>query len=761
MIEEGSFDMKTLDETLNKVGATDVLEFEQFAEVLEILQDVLDGLDSNKDMDEADDIDGESYLEDDITEQILAQRKAEKDNQSGQLITGEQNEDLDDLNQDEEETVSKLALEIFDELKGSSVSLSVEKFTAWSDVKEMLDAGVFTEGDLDESLRAVGATNGELSSDQFLSLVKRLDDIAILSGSEDVDSSNEWNVKGDSEVLPNNKGFARKENAESMIAQNNGKNDNHPLDLSEKELEDSLLELYNDLKGSNQKLPVKSLLEWEDLLEMKQLDLIDDEVIHTILKKAAVANSEYLSLKEFVSVITELDNTVDTVSDNEDLSMHDIDEVAQRENLKEEDNLDEDTLKEIYEDLGETVTVESIRAWEDLVELREEGIIDEDTIEALLATAGITPSSSVTFEDFSEFVRLLEGTIDAVSENDSTLDTKDEKNGSGSINEDNDYFLDEEDVSGLTDEEFDEMAQEIFDALRGKAKKVSIKKFLAWDDLNDMINDGLVSKNEIELFAAQIGASDYLTFEQFKQVFNKIDEITSDIKVDDADGSEESVDDFSSTSNSLEISEIYDELKSGSRLTIQEFMDWEDVTDIVKLGILKKDTLLEMLSEVGAETDLSLEQFTQLFQLIEDSMSLANEGIGDLMTGESEEIVGDEQGTNREETEVEDEEEELSEEELEQMAMEIFNSLKGKKKDVVTAKKLMKWEGISDAISDGLVTRSAVQKILAKFDVANTSEFTFDQFKSIMDEIEEIIDSKYDSESLPELTTGKGFGSSV
>ena len=34
MIEDGSFDMKVLDDTLSKVGVTDVLEFDQFEEVL-------------------------------------------------------------------------------------------------------------------------------------------------------------------------------------------------------------------------------------------------------------------------------------------------------------------------------------------------------------------------------------------------------------------------------------------------------------------------------------------------------------------------------------------------------------------------------------------------------------------------------------------------------------------------------------------------------------------------------------------------------
>ena len=752
MIEEGSFEMKTLDNALNKVGATDILEFDQFAEVLEILQDSLDGLDSNDDMDD-DDMDddgmeGDEYLEDDITEQIIAQRKV--DNRSGKIITAEKNEDFDDLNQ-EEGNFTKIASEMYDELKGSSMSLSVAKFKAWSDVKEMLDAGVFTEEDLDAGLRAVGTTNEVLNYDQFLSLVQRLDDIAILSDNEDTDGLDEWNVKDAVEVLPNSKGFAR--NEQSTTTRDVDENNDHALDLSENELQESLVELYNDLKGSDPQLSVKSFLEWDDLLEMKQLDLIDDEIIHNILKETGVVDSKYLSLKQFISMITMLDDIVETTSNNdEDLSMHEVDEIDRLEQPKEGETLDKDTLKEIYRDLGEVVTLESIKAWEDLVELREEGIIDDDTIEALLEAAGIASSSTVTFEGFSEFARLLEETVDAVDKNDSSLDLKDAPlKGMESSDED-------ENVLGLTDEEFNEMTQEIFDALRGKAKTVSIKKFLAWDDLKGMIDDGLVSKNQIELFATQVGASDHLTFEQFKQVFNKIDEVTSDSEADTKIFNER-LDDLGSTSDSLEISEIYDELKSGDMLTVQEFMNWEDVTDIMKLGILKKETLSEMLSEVGAETELSLDQFGQLFQLIEDSMSAADEGTGYLMTEDGDGKKDVKQETKKDAVQ----EEELTHEELEQMALDIFDGLRGKKKNVVTAKKLMKWEGISDAIADGLVTKTAVQKILAKFDVANTNEFTFDQFKLIMDEIEEVIDSNYDNqdERSPELTTGKGFGANT
>ena len=75
-----------------------------------------------------------------------------------------------------------------------------------------------------------------------------------------------------------------------------------------------------------------------------------------------------------------------------------------------------------------------------------------------------------------------------------------------------------------------------------------------------------------------------------------------------------------------------------------------------------------------------------------------------------------------------------------------------------------------DVIADELVTKAAGLKVVAKFDVANTGEFTFDQFKSIMDDIEELIDGDGDNEdgddhddnqSLPASTAGKGFGTST
>ena len=643
--------------------------------------------------------------------------------------------------------------------------MSVEKFISWSDVKEMLDAGVFTREDLEESLQAIGVMNGELKFDQFLSLIKRLDDIAILSSRKNANDNDEQNVKNDIEVLPNGKGFGKKVTAHPLAAQGNEK-DVDSLNPSKTKLDEVLNELYDELKGSDPELSIQSFLEWEDLLEMRELELIDDQIIEDIFKKSGVHGSNYMNLEQFVSVITRLDDVATAISDSEeDYTLPGKGDIDVPKSVRGEQklNLEAFDLRDIYHKFGEVVTAESIKGWEYLVELMKEDIVDESTIEALINAAGIDSSTDVSFELFSEFVRLLKDSLDVVAANSSKSDSESELlKEIENVHEGAEIFQDEEGVSALTDEEFDEMAQEIFTTLKGKSKKVSMKKFLAWEDLKDMIDDGLVSKEQIELFATQIGASDYLTFDQFKQIFNKIDEVTSDLDYQD-NNTVASLDDQAKTSDSLEISEIYDELKRGSKLTIEEFMNWEDVTDIINLGIVKRESILRMLHDVGAEKDLTLNQFIQLFQLIENSMRDANEGVGDLIE-KNDERVDDQLDVGRED------EDEPSSEELDKMAQEIFDSLKGKRKSVVTTKKLMKWEGISDAIAEGIVTKKEVQRILAKYDVENTGEYTFDRFKLIMDDIEELIDTGADDDdgndyisgqSLLDSNTDKGFGKNV
>jgi hypothetical protein len=54
-----------------------------------------------------------------------------------------------------EEDLKEVAKELFNELKGKDMKLTIAAFKAWGDIKEMIEDGVMTKKELDEMVSEV------------------------------------------------------------------------------------------------------------------------------------------------------------------------------------------------------------------------------------------------------------------------------------------------------------------------------------------------------------------------------------------------------------------------------------------------------------------------------------------------------------------------------------------------------------------------------------------------------------------------------
>ena len=163
-------------------------------------------------------------------------------------------------------------------------------------------------------------------------------------------------------------------------------------------------------------------------------------------------------------------------------------------------------------------------------------------------------------------------------------------------------------------------------------------------------------------------------------------------------------------------------------MSVQDFLKWEDVSELVDQGIVQLSTLNLLIAEVGgAKTQtLSFDQFWQLVNLLEEASDAAADKVAASM--------GDD--------DVDDSELDSSPEELEKAAKEIFDDLKNPKTNTVNAKKLKNWAGIKEVLDSGELSKGALNSAIKEVGAERTNELNFEQFKQLMDLLEASMDEE-------------------
>lgn len=83
--------------------------------------------------------------------------------------------------------------------------------------------------------------------------------------------------------------------------------------------------------------------------------------------------------------------------------------------------------------------------------------------------------------------------------------------------EDDDYFNADDDELAKS------MARELFYDLSQDSELLSIDDFIAWDDIQDVLNGGIIRRDTLEIIFETSGVTtNVLTFEQFTEVVGKL-----------------------------------------------------------------------------------------------------------------------------------------------------------------------------------------------------------------------------------------------
>ena len=157
-----------------------------------------------------------------------------------------------------------------------------------------------------------------------------------------------------------------------------------------------------------------------------------------------------------------------------------------------------------------------------------------------------------------------------------------------------------------------------------------MKAFSAWEDVVELIDEGIIMKSTVDLLINEVGASktQTLTFDQFWKLVNLLEE-ASDAAADKvaAGMDDEDMDDIDMTPEEEEAMtlEVFNNLKNPKTglVASKKLKNWGSIAEALDSGEMSKGMLNSAIKKVGAELDF--EMFKKLMLLLEEAMEERDE----------------------------------------------------------------------------------------------------------------------------------------
>ena len=470
-------------------------------------------------------------------------------------------------------------------------------------------------------------------------------------------------------------------------------------------------------------MTVDAFKKWEEIIASMDDGHFNEQDVTDALKLAGVKGTK-MTFDQFVQAYEALQDLLEDYDDyegdeegqNSDLSDEDDDEDGDDEVFSDEgeseEQSDEEFLRETFAELKDKktnkVSVKAFYEWDEIAEVVADGLLTKDDVKAALKDAGVV-GKDLTLEQFSAAFSTLQDQLEGTDESDDD---------------------DEEDEEEQSDEE---LMREAFDELKdAKTKKVSAKAFTEWEEIAELVSEGLLTKEGVKDALKAAGVSKDMTFEQFSDVFgalqdqidaNQAEADEDDVADTDSEGEDEEEEDDEQSDEEL-MREAFDELKDAKtkKVSAKAFTEWEEISDLIKEGYLTKDSVKDALKAAGVGKDMSFEQFSAVFSALQDQIDAKEEEAAGKSTTD----------TDSDDEEEEDDDDDMSyEEELE----DAFNTLKGKD-GKVPKKAFQQWSVISDMLKDGSITQGDVKQAFDDAEITGNA-LDFEEFIEVYEILDE------------------------
>lgn len=426
----------------------------------------------------------------------------------------------------------------------------------------------------------------------------------------------------------------------------------------------------------------------------------------------------------------------------------------------------EEDAHEIYDELkGEkkAMNEDDLFAWADLQDIIAEGSVSEDDVRSVVRSAGVKQGGIISFSQFFDIITNVQDKVflgDDVPE-DWIDDEADEAAEDDAEEKEQKPMIEEEEEDAFGEEDSEEIIKEMYDDLRGNAKRLHVKAFKKWEDLVELLQEGVLDESQLEKIfeEAKVDGKNGITFEQFKILVDKIDEVATNFEEKEAalpsgdkQPQQNAAEKNTSDSVSMEededddedLSEIFASLRNKQgKVTVESFKQWEDIAELITSGELEEadlDAIIggvldkEVTKKNAKSLVMSLEQFEEIF----DSLSSAlNNSSDDEDTEEEEDGKDDKPSEEHDDLDVKF----------------IFDELKNEA-GKVTAQAVLDWGDIQALITTNAVTQDQIDNLFLRVlgkqvnkKNAATITLTLSQLETFLAALDALVDDRETTEN--------------
>ena len=333
-----------------------------------------------------------------------------------------------------------------------------------------------------------------------------------------------------------------------------------------------------------------------------------------------------------------------------------------------------------------------------------------------------------------------------------------------------DFIFDESAVKSIEDEALEDITREVFDELRGESSLITFEQVQGWNDIEDMINNNLVSEDDLQRVWASL-KTDRANFDQFLHLVQRLEDVaveneeikrdgnddgattTLDEKADDA---EDEYDEIDEEAEAEMLGEIFETLSDGKKtITLTTLENWDDLAELQ----LESDEVLDLLKIAGVKVNdktgrvsggISEDQFIAFVRALDkaeeiDEDEVAEEHSRTTTGGASTALSLDEATYDEEEEflELDDyqSKDSLTEEEDKEILEKLYDTLRGTS-SCVPVDKFMMWEDVSDLVQERLLTQDDVRILIEEVGCdASKGSLDFAQFSKLVTLLDETLEA--------------------
>jgi hypothetical protein len=552
------------------------------------------------------------------------------DSDSGTDYDDEDDVGIDASELNEEDYIDEEVSEIYDALRGDKQYLNIDDVFDWDDIQDKFEAKLLSPQSIIKAVQRLKITDpSQISKVQFSDLVLHLQD--------EVEKNEEkMTKKPDS---PNNKS---KKSEERNVSKQLKESRKIETERKTTEKEKASTTTKNDFIEENR----------DAVDENEILQNITDEEIERNAKKNEKLYDQFLNSYNPSKPTMSEDELIDSSTD--------------------------EVIREIYDELrgnAEVLTISKFRNWSDIDDLYKLNRLNDSFLSSCYKEVGINfpKVQTIAYKQFRSLVELLESKLNS------------EEDGEGAEEEEEGETNREKELNKRNDQEGEDeisVVQEIYDDLKKKDGRVTLKTVYEWDDVKDAISNQFITKEQtLEIFrkvtkkkfASNKLETVEISAEEFSEILLALDELAgeeSEEEIANILQNENSAndklspskvnnlpktikEDFSKASESKSIpnsaphedentlpdklhfddaemqemnKDMFNEISKdgGKSITIQALLASTEIRDLLSENYISEEKVLEFVRQVTnggkAQKSLTFEQFLQFMKLLDSHL---------------------------------------------------------------------------------------------------------------------------------------------